>query len=949
MASYSRVCAVLLFVLAAWAPAGAEEPPAAPILRIEVGAHTIDHMRIDSDAANRFLVTASYDKTVRVWEIPSGRMLRVLRPPLGPEGEAKINGVAISPDGRTVACAGWTGCSWSSSYWIYLFDRQSGRMTGAIGGIPTAIIQVRYSPDGRYLAAVLHGAEGLRVFRTTDNSLVGEDKSYGAGCYALDFDALGRLVTGAWDGFLRLYDAGFRKVAQVKAPGGKEIYWTSFSPDCERVAVSYGDSPRVDVLSGRDLSLQFTKDSASKFGASEYAGWSADGRYLYAWSGSGLWRWQDGGTGAATHFPQANAPFISLRDGSLVFAPGRNWGIVSATGERTLYLSPPLGYFYGMRDGLLVNHDGSVVQFPFNVARTSLARFLMGERRMLTSPFEHQSPDLAAPRTTAPGLEITDWFDTAHPKLNGRQLEMAERDYIQGLAIAPDGERFVLGHAWGIVRLFDRAGAVQWRTVAPAGVGAVNVAGNGKVVVAAHTDGTLRWYRMSDGKEILALFPPTEGKRWVLWTPSGYYDCSPGGEDLIGWHLNNGRLQAADFYPASRFRSTYYRPDVVARVLQTLDEAQAVRLADAAAGRKPQAATVASLLPPVVRILSPDDGAEVTAAPLLVRCAVKAPADAPVTAIRVLVDGRPAAAARDFRVQGVQKDEVAISVPVPSHDCEIAVVAENRNAASEPATVRVRWRGSAPAVEFVVKPKLYVLAVGISDYRDPELRLQFAAKDAADFSAALSRQQGGLYREVVTRVLTDARATKADVLDGLEWLLRETTSKDVAALFLSGHGANDEHNDYFFLPADFDRERVLRTGVRWSEIKETVERLAGKVLFFVDSCHSGNVMGGRKGFGSDLTALVNELSSAENGAVVFAASSGKQVALEDRAWGNGAFTHAVVEGLAGKADYTGQGKITVNMLDLYISERVKQLTGGRQTPVTAKPQTIPDFPVAVTR
>jgi len=64
---------------------------------------------------------------------------------------------------------------------------------------------------------------------------------------------------------------------------------------------------------------------------------------------------------------------------------------------------------------------------------------------------------------------------------------------------------------------------------------------------------------------------------------------------------------------------------------------------------------------------------------------------------------------------------------------------------------------------------------------------------------------------------------------------------------------------------------------------------------------------------------------------------------------NGAFTKAVVEGLGGGADYdkSGRGRITLNMLDLYISERVKELTKGQQTPTTAKPQTIPDFPIAL--
>ena len=88
----------------------------------------------------------------------------------------------------------------------------------------------------------------------------------------------------------------------------------------------------------------------------------------------------------------------------------------------------------------------------------------------------------------------------------------------------------------------------------PCAVYSVNVSKNGSVAAAALGDGTVRWYRMKDGKELLALFPHRDKKRWVLWTPSGYYDASPGAEELIGWHVNNGREEAADFFPVSRFR-----------------------------------------------------------------------------------------------------------------------------------------------------------------------------------------------------------------------------------------------------------------------------------------------------------------------------------------------------------------------------------------------------------
>jgi hypothetical protein len=76
-------------------------------------------------------------------------------------------------------------------------------------------------------------------------------------------------------------------------------------------------------------------------------------------------------------------------------------------------------------------------------------------------------------------------------------------------------------------------------------------------------------------------------------------------------------------------------------------------------------------------------------------------------------------------------------------------------------------------------------------------------------------------------------------------------------------------------------------------------------------------------------------------------STGKQYSLEDKKWGNGAFTKAVVEGLEGKADFMKSGKITIDSLSFYVSERVKELTGGKQTPVGSKPNTIADFPIGV--
>jgi WD40 repeat protein len=128
--------------------------PTEPILRIETGQHGARIWRIDTDAENRFAVTASDDKTVRVWSLPDGRLLRVLRLPLDLGWIGKANAVAISPDGNTVAAGGYTGSTGHHN--IFLFDRASGELTKRVADLPNSINHLAYSPDGQRLAASLY-------------------------------------------------------------------------------------------------------------------------------------------------------------------------------------------------------------------------------------------------------------------------------------------------------------------------------------------------------------------------------------------------------------------------------------------------------------------------------------------------------------------------------------------------------------------------------------------------------------------------------------------------------------------------------------------------------------------------------------------------------------------------------------------------------------------------
>ncbi len=55
-------------------------------------------------------------------------------------------------------------------------------------------------------------------------------------------------------------------------------------------------------------------------------------------------------------------------------------------------------------------------------------------------------------------------------------------------------------------------------------------------------------------------------------------------DNIVGWHVNNGKDNAASFYPANALYAVLKRPDVVKKILVTLNEDEAIRLANSEKG-----------------------------------------------------------------------------------------------------------------------------------------------------------------------------------------------------------------------------------------------------------------------------------------------------------------------------------------------------------------------------
>src|SRR5207253_420879 len=125
------------------------------------------------------------------------------------------------------------------------------------------------------------------------------------------------------------------------------------------------------------------------------------------------------------------------------------------------------------------------------------------------------------------------------------------------------------------------------------------------------------------------------------------------------------------------------------------------------------------------------------------------------------------------------------------------------------------------------RPKLYVLAAGISAYPG-DLALNFAHLDAMAIEKVLKEKTKGLFSKVETRLLTDKQATRQNILDGLAWLEGVMTSKDVAVVFLGGHGSRDPRGQFHFLPVDADHSAASR--IAGDLLKKSLANVPGRVV-----------------------------------------------------------------------------------------------------------------------
>ena len=175
-------------------------------------------------------------------------------------------------------------------------------------------------------------------------------------------------------------------------------------------------------------------------------------------------------------------------------------------------------------------------------------------------------------------------------------------DQVRCFTFVPE-DRAVVGSHDGAIWSISQQGAKRRLSERGGMTWAVAPSPNSKYVMTAENDQVVRVWKMDTGKMLVEMF--VAGDEWIAWTPQGYYAASFAGERLMGWHINRGPETMSDYYPATHFHKSLYRPDVIRRLLDAGDLSKAIELADRERNEQTQVIRLTDILPAEVKITAP--------------------------------------------------------------------------------------------------------------------------------------------------------------------------------------------------------------------------------------------------------------------------------------------------------------------------------------------------------
>ncbi len=273
--------------------------------------------------------------------------------------------------------------------------------------------------------------------------------------------------------------------------------------------------------------------------------------------------------------------------------------------------------------------------------------------------------------------------------------------------------------------------------------------------------------------------------------------------------------------------------------------------------------------------------------------------------------------------------DVTLSNALGNENYLYVVGTSNSGIDTEKQKMIINYTGNTDA-----PPRLFLITVGINQYKNPRYNLNYAIADADAFSNTMSNQST-LFDEVRHIRIRNSDFTKTKLQAVFSEIMSEAQEQDLLIFYYAGHGVMSKGTDapaeFFLVPHDITQiygrdELLFEKAVSASDLKEVSKNInAQKQLFILDACQSAAALDAIASRGILEEKAIAQLARS-TGTFWITATGSEQFATEFETISHGVFTYSLLEGLEGKADGAkGDKKITVRELSAYLEERVPAL------------------------
>ncbi|MBU53812.1 MAG: hypothetical protein CL920_34380, partial [Deltaproteobacteria bacterium] len=462
----------------------------------------------------KFVLSASWDKTLKIWDADSGKELQTLT------GHSSwVNGCSWSPDGKRILSA-------SDDETLKIWDADSGKEFQTLTEHGDSVLGCSWSPDGRFILSA-SGDNTLKIWDADSGKELQTLTGHGDSVFGCSWSPDGKhILSASGDNTLKIWDVASGQELQTLTGHGNRVSGCLWSPDGKRIlSASWDNTLKIwDVASGQELRT-LTGHGSWVNGCS----WSPDGKRILSASEDETLKIWDADSGKELQTLTGHGHRVN----------GCSWSpdgkrILSAAWDNTLKiwdadsgkeLQTLTGHGYSVF-GCSWSPDGKHILSAswdntlkiWDVASGQELRTLTGHGYRVNGC--SWSPD---------GKRILSASDDETLKIwdadSGKELQtlIGHSWWVNGCSWSPDGKRILSASFDETLKIWDADSGKELQTLTGHGhrVNGCSWSPDGKHILSASWDKTLKIWDADSGKELQTLTGHGDSVFGCSWSPDG--------------------------------------------------------------------------------------------------------------------------------------------------------------------------------------------------------------------------------------------------------------------------------------------------------------------------------------------------------------------------------------------------------------------------------------------